>query len=48
MILRPIRTLLVVGLAFIAGVLYERFQQGEACADQGGRINNGLCLGDVK
>ena len=44
--LRPIRTLVLLGLAFLAGVFFERQQQLDRCAAASGTMTNGLCLGE--
>jgi hypothetical protein len=42
---RPVRTLLFIFLAFVAGIIYERSNQSENCREQGGRFVDGLCQG---
>lgn len=42
---RPIRTLILLGIAFIAGVLYERFSMEDRCLDAGGAMQRNLCAG---
>lgn len=43
---RPIRTILLIFFAFLAGVLYERNIQLDKCLDRGGRMDSGLCYGE--
>ena len=43
---RPIRTLILIFIAFWAGVLYERSQQVDKCLDRGAHLVDGVCLGD--
>jgi hypothetical protein len=43
---RPIRTLILIFIAFWAGVLYERSQQVEKCQSRGAHLVDGVCLGD--
>jgi len=38
-----IRTTVLVLIAFVAGLLYERNQAAEACVDAGGEMHNGVC-----
>ncbi|MEL6242274.1 MAG: hypothetical protein AAFV87_03435 [Pseudomonadota bacterium] len=40
---RLIRTILLVLLAFVAGMLFERQSMAESCRDSGGRVADGLC-----
>ena len=42
---RPIRTILLLMFAFVAGVFYERSAYKENCAARGGALSEGLCLG---
>ena len=42
---RPIRTLMLLLFAFVAGVLFEKAQTNEACDARGGSMSEGLCLG---
>lgn len=42
---RPIRTIMLVLFAFVAGVLFEKSGQNELCSDRGGEMSEGLCLG---
>ncbi len=46
MLIRPVRTLLIVFAAFWAGILYERFERTDKCLDRGGRNVDGICYGD--
>ena len=42
--LRPIRLLILLGLAFVTGVLFERANKRELCQEMGGTwISAGLC-----
>ncbi|MEM6889560.1 MAG: hypothetical protein AAF636_15665 [Pseudomonadota bacterium] len=40
---RPIRTIVMVLAAFVAGIFYERNLQRDACAVFGGSYAQGLC-----
>lgn len=42
---RPVRTILLMMFTFVAGVFYERATYKETCANRGGEISEGLCLG---
>ncbi|WP_299968058.1 hypothetical protein [uncultured Roseobacter sp.] len=46
--LRPLRTLFLILLAFVAGILTERSNQKSACADAGGEVTGGVCLGAAR
>jgi hypothetical protein len=43
MLFRPVRTLILLTVAFGAGVLYERQQQAENCADRAGQLADIIC-----
>ncbi|WP_211299450.1 hypothetical protein [Pukyongiella litopenaei] len=45
LLLRPVRTALLLALAFAAGIFWERSNQGDRCLDAGGALRNGLCIG---
>jgi hypothetical protein len=45
LILHPIRTLIIILVAFLAGIVYERSSQSDRCLDRGGRMDNNLCVG---
>ncbi|MEP2891486.1 MAG: hypothetical protein ABJR46_03280 [Tateyamaria sp.] len=38
-----IRTPILLLIAFVAGLLYERNQAGEACVEAGGKKHDGVC-----
>jgi len=38
-----IRTTVLVLIAFVAGLLYERNQTADACTGAGGIMHNGVC-----
>ncbi|WP_390912137.1 hypothetical protein [Pseudosulfitobacter sp. SM2401] len=42
---RLIRTIFLVAIAFVAGILYERFGASDNCDTRGGEFINGLCEG---
>ncbi len=45
LLLRPFRTLIVVGIAFVAGFLYAGSRAADACAAAGGQIQQNVCYG---
>jgi len=44
--IRPVRTLILLMLAFAAGIGYDRIKQAERCRDVGGILKAGLCTGE--
>ena len=38
-----IRTAILILIAFVAGLLFERSQAGDACAAKGGEMRDGVC-----
>ena len=43
MLFRPFRLFLFLGIAFIAGIVYEKQSDAEACDVKGGQMVQGLC-----
>jgi hypothetical protein len=43
MLLRPIRSLILLALAFGAGMLYERERQAEECLETAGILRDVIC-----
>ena len=43
MVFRPIKMLVFVGIAFVAGIIYERQSVSEECQLIGGKMLNGFC-----
>ncbi len=43
MLLHPIRTLFLVTIAFVAGMVYERTREAERCVDRAGLLSILLC-----
>ena len=37
------RTLILVLIAFVAGLMFERSQSGDACRAAGGEMRDGVC-----
>jgi len=44
LLFRPIRMLILAGLAFVAGILFERSNSNETCAALGGQWAGGICV----
>jgi hypothetical protein len=44
---RPIRTLILLLLAFVSGVFFERLNHTDRCLDRGGMVLDDLCFGLV-
>jgi hypothetical protein len=44
MLLRPIKSLLFIGLAFVAGIFYERAMMEVRCDARGGKTGGGVCV----
>jgi hypothetical protein len=42
---RPIRTLLMIVVAFYAGKVFEASAYADLCESRGGAMSEGLCLG---
>ena len=42
---KPVRLLILMVAVFFGGMMAERFNHGERCAETGGRIVDGLCRG---
>lgn len=40
-----IRTIILLLVAFVAGLFYERNQAGELCEAEGGALVRGICKG---
>ena len=43
MLFRPFRLLILLGIAFIAGILYERGEVKARCEQVGGDMESGFC-----
>ena len=43
MIFRPIRLLIIIGIAFTAGVVYEKQNYKKICGEKGGILNESIC-----
>ena len=43
MIFRPVRLLIIVGIAFIADIVYEKQKYKEICGEVGGTFNESIC-----
>jgi hypothetical protein len=40
-----IRTAILIFVAFVGGLFFERNQAGEACTNEGGEMHRGICRG---
>ena len=47
MIYRPIRLLIIIGIAFTAGVVYEKQKYKKICGEIGGTLNGSICTAQV-
>jgi len=43
MLFRPVRLLIIVGIAFTAGIIYEKQKYKEICGEMGGIFNEAVC-----
>ncbi len=43
MIFRPIRLLIIIGIAFTVGVVYEKQKYKKICGEIGGKLNGSIC-----
>ena len=46
LLLRPIRTVMMLTLAFAAGIGFDRMKHTERCHIAGGSVQAGLCMGE--
>jgi len=42
---RPVRLILLIAAAFLAGLMVERYNVSEKCKQAGGKVDAGLCRG---
>lgn len=42
---RPIRSLIMILIAFVVGMLFEDSLHRKTCLDRGGEMSEGLCFG---
>ncbi|MFK7879901.1 hypothetical protein [Roseobacter sp.] len=42
---RPIRSLILILVAFVAGMFFEQAAHRDTCLDRGGEMSEGLCFG---
>jgi hypothetical protein len=45
MLKRPFRSVVLIGVCFLIGYFYARNQASENCANDGGEMKNGYCIG---
>lgn len=43
LLFRPIRVILLIAIAFAAGMVYASLTARQACTDAGGRFEGGFC-----
>ena len=43
MLFRPLRLLIIIGAAFIAGIIYEKQKYKEMCGEIGGTLTESIC-----
>jgi hypothetical protein len=43
MLFRPVRLLIIFGIAFTAGIIYEKQKYKEICGEMGGVFNEAVC-----
>ena len=48
MIFRPVRLLIIIGIAFTAGVVYEKQKYKKICGEIGGTLNGSICIAQVQ
>ena len=48
MIFRPLRLLIIIGIAFTAGIIYEKQNYKEICSEIGGTFNEAVCKVQVQ
>ncbi len=46
LLLRPIRTVMMMALAFATGIGFDRIKHSERCHIAGGSVEAGLCTGE--
>lgn len=42
---RLMRALMLILIAFVAGVFFEQASHRDMCVDRGGEVSDGICLG---
>tara|TARA_B100000459_G_scaffold134438_1_gene90085 strand:+ start:178 stop:327 length:150 start_codon:yes stop_codon:yes gene_type:complete len=48
MIFKPVRLLIIIGIAFTSGVVYERQKYKKICGEIGGTLNGSICTAQVQ
>lgn len=43
--IKPVRSLILMVAVFFGGMMTERYNHGERCAEIGGKVVDGLCRG---
>jgi hypothetical protein len=44
-LIRPFRSVMLIGVCFLIGYFYARNQASENCDRDGGKMQNGYCIG---
>lgn len=45
LLFRPFRLIILIGAGFLAGLMFERNSMSDRCADRGGAVARGICIG---
>ena len=48
MIFKPVRLLIIIGIAFTSGVVYEKQKYKKLCGEIGGTLNGFICTAQVQ
>ncbi len=48
MIFKPVRLLIIIGIAFTSGVVYEKQKYKKLCGEIGGTLNGSICTAQVQ
>ncbi len=48
MIFKPVRLLIIIGIAFTSGVVYEKQKYKKLCGEIDGTLNGSICTAQVQ
>ena len=48
MIFKPVRLLIIIGIAFTSGVVYEKQKYKKLCGEIGGALNGSICTAQIQ
>tara|TARA_B100000900_G_scaffold79792_1_gene64164 strand:- start:201 stop:350 length:150 start_codon:yes stop_codon:yes gene_type:complete len=48
MIFKPVRLLIIIGIAFTSGVVYEKQKYKKICGEIGGTLNGSICTAQIQ